>query len=191
MNRRNFLKSAAAAGTAALIPALSVEASAEPVPDPVTILRELKRTPQRTIAPEARVTIEKLKRTPRLRQMAPSIDIQSINFAFGSAAIPANQRWKVEQIAIAIRQILKHDPHEVFLIEGHTDAVGSPSANLALSQARAASVGQVLVHYFRVPRRAIDTIGYGESHLLVPTPNAEWRNRRVTLRRVTDFVARH
>jgi outer membrane protein OmpA-like peptidoglycan-associated protein len=36
--------------------------------------------------------------------------------------------------------------------------------------------------------RAIDTIGYGEDDLLVPTPYAEWRNRRVTLRRVTDFV---
>ncbi|MAS05251.1 MAG: flagellar motor protein MotB [Ahrensia sp.] len=188
MNRRNFLRSAAAAGAAALIPALTETAFAQSTPDAATILRQLKRPPQQKIAPKARVTIEQFKRTPRLRHMAPSIDIQSINFAFGSAAIPAGQRWKVEQIAIAINNILQGNHHERFLIEGHTDAVGSRYANQALSEARAASLAQVLVQYFGVPYRALDTIGYGEDYLLVPTPAAEWRNRRVTLRRVTDFV---
>lgn len=189
MNRRNFLKSAAAVGAVALVPAaLPVEAFAQSSPDAATILRQLQRPPQRRIAPDARVTIDRMKRDSRLRRQAPSIDIQSINFAFGSAEIPANQRWKIEQIAIAMNRMLDRNRRESFLIEGHTDAVGSRPANQALSEARAASVARVLVGYFGVPRRALDTVGYGEDYLLVPTPNAEWRNRRVTLRRVTDFV---
>jgi outer membrane protein OmpA-like peptidoglycan-associated protein len=38
------------------------------------------------------------------------------------------------------------------------------------------------------PRRALETVGYGEEFLLVPTQNENWRNRRVTLRRFDDFL---
>ena len=191
MNRRNFLKSAAAVGAAAMIPALTTEASAQPMPSAETIIRRLEARPRRQVVPEARVTIEQFKRSPQLRRHAPSIDIRSINFAFGSATIPPNERWKVGQIATAINRIIRRNRHEVFLIEGHTDAVGSRGANQALSEARAASVAGILVRHFGVPPRAIETIGYGEDYLLVPTPYAERRNRRVTLRRVTDFVTRY
>ncbi|MFZ2101587.1 MAG: OmpA family protein [Oricola sp.] len=190
MNRRHFLK-AAAVGVAALIPALPGAALAQSSPDAATIMRQLEAQPRVRIAPDARVTLDQLKRNQRLRRQAPSIEIQSINFDFGAATIPVNQRWKVEQIAIAINRILRRDPREVFLIEGHTDAVGSYAANHVLSERRAAAVAHDLVRYFRVPRRALEAIGYGEEYLLVPTPYAELRNRRVTLRRVTDFVTQY
>ncbi|MCI5073826.1 OmpA family protein [Oricola sp.] len=189
MNRRNFVKSLAAVGATALVPALVTEAAAQATPDAQTITRQLKRAPSRTIAPKARVTIDQIKRNHHLRSQAPSIDIQSINFAFGSSAIDQSQYWKVQQIAIAINQMLGNGHRELFLIEGHTDAVGSRYANQALSEARAASLAGVLAQRFGVPYRALNTIGYGEDYLLVPTPAAEWRNRRVTLRRVTDFVS--
>jgi outer membrane protein OmpA-like peptidoglycan-associated protein len=188
MNRRNFLKSAAAAGAAAMIPALTTEAVAQSMPSAETIIRKLESRPRRPVAPGSRVTIEQFKRSPHLRRIAPSIDIQSINFAFGSATIPPRERWKVGQIATAINRIIRRNRFEVFLIEGHTDAVGSRASNQALSEARAASVASILVHRFGVPPRAIETIGYGEDYLLIPTPYEHWRNRRVTLRRVTDFV---
>ena len=191
MNRRNFLKAAAAAGATAIIPVLTTEASAQSMPDANTILRKLEARPRRQIAPEARVTIEQFKHSPHLRRIAPSIDIQSINFAFGSASIPPGERWKVGQIASAINRIIRRNRYEIFLIEGHTDAVGSRASNQVLSEARAASVANILVHHFGVPRRAIETIGYGEDYLLVPTPYANWRNRRVTLRRATDFISRY
>jgi outer membrane protein OmpA-like peptidoglycan-associated protein len=44
------------------------------------------------------------------------------------------------------------------------------------------------VREFGVPRRALETVGYGEDFLLVPTQAPEWRNRRVTLRRFEDFL---
>ncbi|MCA0338270.1 MAG: OmpA family protein, partial [Proteobacteria bacterium] len=46
----------------------------------------------------------------------------------------------------------------------------------------------VLVQEFGIPSRALETVGYGEDYLLVQTLNEEWRNRRVTLRRIDEFV---
>lgn len=152
------------------------------------IIRELERGPTIRIAPRDRVTIQEFKRRPDLRRAAPSIDIQAINFAFGSANIPNSQYDKVEQIARAMEVILRRNPGEVFLIEGHTDAVGSFAANQGLSEQRSASLAQVLVREFGIPRRAIDTVGYGEEFLLVQTDQEDWRNRRVTIRRASDFV---
>lgn len=46
----------------------------------------------------------------------------------------------------------------------------------------------MLVGRFRIPSRALETVGYGEEFLLVPTQNEDWRNRRVTLRRIDEFL---
>ncbi len=157
-------------------------------PSATQIERKLEAAPQTRVRPDQRVTIPELKRRPEIRRIAPSIDIQSINFAFGSAEVPYSQYGKVENIAVAMERILRRNRHEIFLIEGHTDAVGSRASNQRLSEARAASLKRVLVREFGIPRRALETVGYGEDFLLVPTQQENWRNRRVTLRRVTDVV---
>ena len=153
------------------------------------IERQLEAAPRVKIRPDQKVTVREFKRRPELRRMAPSIDIQSINFAFGSAEIPSSQYGKVENIADALERMLRRRPGTKVLIEGHTDAVGSAASNLALSERRAASLKQTLVREFGIPRRALETVGYGEEFLLVPTPNENWRNRRVTLRRFDDFLS--
>jgi len=163
-------------------------AHAQTTPSANQILRQLEAAPRQRIRPEQRVTIPELKRRPELRRMAPSIDIQSINFAFGSAEIPYSQYRKVENIADAIHRLLDRNRRARILIEGHTDAVGSFASNQALSERRAASLKRVLVTQFRVPSYALETVGYGEEFLLVPTPNEDWRNRRVTLRRIDEFL---
>lgn len=157
-------------------------------PSAAQIERKLEAAPRARMRPDQRVTIGELKRRPEMRRIAPSIDIQSINFAFASAEIPRSQYAKVENIATAMGRILRRDRREIFLIEGHTDAVGSRASNQMLSEARAASLKTVLVREFGLPRRALETVGYGEDFLLVPTEQENWRNRRVTLRRVTDVV---
>lgn len=164
-------------------------AEAQEAPSSEMILRKLQRAPSMKIAPEKKVTRQVLKRRPDLRRIAPSIDIQAINFAFGSAAIPRSERWKVQEIAEALNQLMDYNPDEVFLIEGHTDAVGTRIANQRLSEARALSLKRDLVRYFGVPGYNLDTVGYGEDFLLVPTQNENWRNRRVTLRRITDVIS--
>jgi outer membrane protein OmpA-like peptidoglycan-associated protein len=166
----------------------SIGIAQEAMPSATQIERQLEVAPKVKVRPQDRVTIQELKRRPDLRRRAPSIEIQAINFAFGSSEIPPSQYGKVENIADAMERILRRNRREVFLIEGHTDAVGSFAANQALSEARAASLRSVLVRDFGIPRRALETVGYGEEFLLVPTQNENWRNRRVTIRRVTETV---
>lgn len=182
MQRRAFLTALAATFAA---PAL---AFAQETPSEDMILRRLDAAPSRRMRDNERVTVRELKRRPDLRRAAPSIDIQSINFAFGSAEIPRSEYPKVRRIARAMEQLLRRRRRAIFLIEGHTDAVGSEYSNQILSERRAESLKRVLVQEFGIPARALETVGYGEEYLLVPTQNEEWRNRRVTLRRIDEFV---
>jgi len=65
---------------------------------------------------------------------------------------------------------------------GHTDTVGTPRYNMALSIRRANAVRDVLVRE-GIPATQIVVIGRGETQLLVPTPDQvnEPRNRRVEI----------
>jgi outer membrane protein OmpA-like peptidoglycan-associated protein len=188
IDRRTFLAGVLGLAATATIGGTGETLAQAVTPSAARIEQELKAAPRRKLAPQERVTVQELRRRPELRRIAPSIDIQSINFAFGSAEIPYSQFGKVENIATAMERILRRQRREVFLIEGHTDAVGSFSSNQSLSERRAESLRRVLVQEFGIPRRALETVGYGEEFLLVPTHNEDWRNRRVTLRRVTDVV---
>lgn len=68
----------------------------------------------------------------------------------------------------------------MFLIEGHTDAVGSDSVNLALSDRRAGSVALALTEEFHIPPENLIVRGYGARFLMVPTQAAEERDSRIT-----------
>jgi outer membrane protein OmpA-like peptidoglycan-associated protein len=65
---------------------------------------------------------------------------------------------------------------------GHTDTVGTPRYNMALSIRRANAVRDVLVRE-GIPATQIVVVGRGETQLLVPTPDNvnEARNRRVEI----------
>ena len=88
-------------------PAVAPEAaSPAATPSAAQIERKLE-APASKCAEARRVTIREFKRRPELRRIAPSIDIQSINFAFGSAEIPSSQYGKVENIATALERLLQ------------------------------------------------------------------------------------
>lgn len=187
MNRRKLLLGMASAVGAIGVPSLS---NAQSAPSASKIERSLSAAPKRKLSAGKRIHRRDLRRRKDIRRIAPSIDIQSINFEFGSAHIPRQEYWKVENIARALRNILRRRRVEVFLIEGHTDAVGSRYNNQLLSERRAQSLRNLLVNHFGIDRWALETAGFGEEYLLVPTSAPEWRNRRVTLRRVTDLLIR-
>ena len=189
LNRRQIFKGAAAAGAALVTASLPSLAFAQHSISADQIERSLKVAPKMLLPLKKRIKRKELRHRKDLRLVAPSIEIHAINFEFGSDRIPRDQRWKVREIARAMRRMLRRDPYEVFLIEGHTDAVGSHYSNQLLSERRAAALKRALVRRFRLSPYALETAGFGEEHLLVPTPYEEWRNRRVTLRRVTDFIA--
>ena len=68
-----------------------------------------------------------------------------------------------------------------FRIEGHTDSVGDPASNQALSERRAAAVRAYLIQRWGVSPDRLQAVGLGESQLLIPTPDEtpNPRNRRV------------
>ena len=82
------------------------------------------------------------------------------------------------------------NPDEVFLIEGHTDAVGTEAANMKLSEERAEAVRQALLQYFNISESNLATVGRGELYLKIPTDQPEAENRRVSVRRITPLLAR-
>ena len=57
----------------------------------------------------------------------------------------------LDRIAAIVERVLRKNPREVFLIEGHTDAVGSDAYNLKLSRARAEAMKKALTTYYVIP----------------------------------------
>ncbi len=137
---------------------------------------------------ERRYTLDEIRYSPMLRERMPRVDIDTVNFDTGSWEVTPDQAPRLAVIAEAIRRALARNPQEVFLIEGHTDAVGSDVDNLSLSDRRAESVAVVLTEQFQVPPENLTTQGYGEQYLKIPTPGPERRNRRVTVRRITPLL---
>ncbi|WP_425989534.1 OmpA family protein [Afipia sp. DC4300-2b1] len=133
-------------------------------------------------------SLDEIRYSPSVRQRMPSIDVDSINFETGSWEIPPDQVGKLQAIADGINRAIQRNPQTVFLIEGHTDAVGSDVDNLSLSDRRAESAATLLTQQFNVPAENLTSQGYGEQYLKVPTDGPERRNRRVTIRNITPLL---
>ncbi len=136
-----------------------------------------------------RYTLDEVRYSPDLRAQMRSVDIDSVTFETGSWDVAPGQAQRLSVIADSIRRALQRSPNEVFLVEGHTDAVGSDIDNLSLSDRRAQSVAEILTKDFGVPPENLTTQGYGEQYLKVNTQDAARENRRVTLRRITPLLA--
>lgn len=136
-----------------------------------------------------RYTLDEVRYSPAVRAYTRSVDINTINFDTGSWAVSPNQVQQLASVAQAINQAVQRNPGEVFLIEGHTDAVGSDVDNLSLSDRRAQSVATILSRDFNVPPENLTSQGYGSQYPKVQTQGASRENRRVTVRRITDLLA--
>ncbi|SCW57533.1 Outer membrane protein OmpA [Rhizobium mongolense subsp. loessense] len=141
------------------------------------------------VEPVERVySLNEVKYSARIRDKVRRIDLDTITFATGSAEIPMSQARSLRKVADAMNEVLQKDQSETFLIEGHTDAVGSDESNLVLSDQRAESVANVLTDVYGIPPENLATQGYGERYLKVNVDGPEQENRRVTIRRVTALV---
>ncbi len=140
-------------------------------------------------AVERLYSVDEVKRSARIRDKTRRVDLDTLTFEFGSHSIPEDQIPRLEEVADAMARLLDENPAETFLIEGHTDAVGSDMANLALSDRRAEGVADALTDVFDIPPENLATQGYGEQYLKVRTEEPERENRRVAIRRITPLVA--
>ena len=99
-------------------------------------------------------------------------------FNLGSTKLSDQDKNTVAQAA----QVYKTKANARVMVTGYADTVGSPSANMALSQQRANVVKNLLVQS-GVPAAAITTAASGDTGLLVETAaqTNQPKNRRVAI----------
>lgn len=134
-------------------------------------------------------SVNEVKRSARVRDMVRRLEIGGLTFETNKATIPTDQVASLTNVANAMLDMLEENPAETFLIEGHTDAVGGEIYNLALSDRRAETVAVILSRAFGVPPENLATQGYGERYLKIRTQQADRRNRRVTIKRITPLIS--
>jgi len=135
-----------------------------------------------------RFSLSQIRNIRAVRELVPVIDLEAITFDTNSAAIRASEARKLDRLGHAMKSVTDERPWEVFLIEGHTDAVGSAVANLTLSDRRAESLALALNEYYDIPSENLVVQGYGERYLKVPVDSDERANRRVSVRRITPLL---
>lgn len=148
----------------------------------------LRRALARESAFDRHFSLAQIRDIQQVRALVPVIDLNAITFETGSAAIRPDQAPALSRLGNLMKSYIDANPREVFLIEGHTDAVGSAAYNLALSDRRAESVALAMSEYFAVPPENMVVQGYGEEFLKVQTDAAEQMNRRASVRRITDLL---
>jgi probable HAF family extracellular repeat protein len=104
----------------------------------------------------------------------------TILFAFNSAEIAADSKPVLDALAIYARGT----PDLRIAVEGHTDNVGTATANMVLSKARAAAVRTYLLEHSGLPPSQIQASGAGLTQPIADnaTPEGRARNRRVVFR---------
>ncbi len=153
---------------------------------PDVIYDTLEAPPVERVA--RRYSLDEVRYSPSVRQLMPSIDLNTVTFDTGSWEISPDQVAKLQVIADGLNRAIQRNPREVFLIEGHTDAVGNDTDNLSLSDRRAESVATLLTQQFNVPAENLTSQGYGSQYLKEQTSGPSRINRRVTVRRITPLL---
>ncbi|MGQ0595382.1 MAG: OmpA family protein, partial [Gammaproteobacteria bacterium] len=112
-------------------------------------------------------------------QTRPAAISMQITFSFNSDELSprALEQLKPVAEALASRELSGLS----FLVEGHTDSVGSEPYNQRLSERRAGSVRRLLTSRYPIDPARIDAVGKGESMLLDPKHPASGVNRRVRI----------
>lgn len=113
----------------------------------------------------------------------PKIDLE-IYFDYNSDAIGPKAVVAVNALGEAlIKPALKGG---TFVLNGHTDAAGSPDYNLALSHRRAQSVRRYLIETYRITPDSLLVAGFGKERLKLPEQPLSGENRRVEVVNATQ-----
>jgi len=194
-NRRRFGVGAAVVGGVILLglaaPMITlprdhyiVDAGSAP---PVLLYEALEAPP--LVPLERAYTLDEIRDNVELRDRVRSVDINTINFSTGSWTVSPDQIPQLQALADAMMKVISENPATVFMIEGHTDAVGAAEDNMSLSDRRAEAVAEILTTNFNIPPENLVTQGYGEQYLRVQTDGPSRENRRVQVRNITGLMA--
>ena len=83
-----------------------------------------------------------------------------------------------------VQKVIKNLGSNNVIIEGHTDAVGSETANRLLSQERAQTIKDYFLSTNVLPTDKIKAVGYGDLYPIATNSTSKGRaqNRRVDIR---------
>jgi outer membrane protein OmpA-like peptidoglycan-associated protein len=109
----------------------------------------------------------------------PKVGLDTIQFEFGSDRFKQEAIETLRNLGKALNEELKDQ--KLFLVEGHTDAVGSQAYNAALSDRRAEAVKDYLVREMGVSSDRLKTVGKGSSEPVVSKNPYAAQNRRVVV----------
>jgi OOP family OmpA-OmpF porin len=128
-----------------------------------------ERTPPRAADS---ITTGSLDCQSRFRRL---LDLQTINYGYNRAAAEVSPELIDKLVAVA-----GSCPTVRLEVIGHSDSIGSPTFNRALSERRAAVIVEALVQQGIAPDRLI-ALGHGEREPVASNQTAEGRarNRRV------------
>ena len=129
------------------------------------------------------VQTQQVAAVEQVQAAPPSISME-INFAYNSADLTESAIAQLAPLGQALQSAELAGLS--FLLEGHTDASGPDSYNMALSERRAQSVGQFLYQYYGVDPNKLNLIGRGETALLDPANPTSGVNRRVAITTITN-----
>lgn len=115
-------------------------------------------------------------RAPPTRSAPYSLSLP-ILFEFDSDRLTPAASRLLDDLA----DVLKRNPNDKFIIEGHTDAVGADDYNKDLSERRARAVVDYLSARHSIDRARLESVGLGRTKLVVPNQPADPRNRRVQI----------
>ena len=109
--------------------------------------------------------------------------LDNLKFAQGAANIVESSYIELDNLA----EMLKESPNLTIRLEGHTDYVGNPTANINLSQLRVDAVKKYLVDK-GADANKIDTKAFGGSQPLIRSSSSSERakNRRVEVRIISE-----
>lgn len=117
------------------------------------------------------------KAIPERPKAVDGFDLR-VNFDYNSERLTPAARGNLDEFARALKNPALSASN--FLVEGHTDGMGSDAFNLDLSIRRASAVVQYLMSH-GVPAARLEAKGYGKQKPLVPDPMSS-ENRRVETR---------
>lgn len=130
----------------------------------------------------ARTALTGLADPVRAEDVARALNLQIINFASDSAAIPEPNKAILDQAATLMQKV----PEAALIIEGYTDSTGNAAHNKTLSEQRAKSVLDYLVSK-GINQTKLQAVGYGQDNPVADnvTEQGKFRNRRIEFK-VTD-----
>lgn len=120
--------------------------------------------------------LDQLGENANVTDIVHALNLQIINFASGSAAIPDQNKAILDRAAILLEKV----PNLALNVEGYTDSTGSAALNKTLSQQRA----QAVVDYLAskgIQTSNLKAVGYGAEHPVADneTEQGKFRNRRI------------